>query len=194
MIAVDIHDVLGGYVERMIQVYGPPAEWPSGGDHILRRMFPQVNFDLHFDPANNRSFLTSIPAFTDAVPGMWRLRQMGVPFCYFTATNEEYRPVIADWLAQYMFPPADLIMTVPSGQGGFVDKANKLSEMPDITSIIDDAEDVLYAAADLGLGCYVYDRPWNRDCRIGSRVLGWADFLRRVTTDFGLYGYKGEWQ
>ena len=187
MIAIDIHDTLGDYILAMCQRYGPPKTWPTDGLRTLDGMWPAVDMTAHFDPSNHGPFLSIVPHFFDAPNAVWRLRQMGLTFCYFTATPEKYRDVMVDWLELRLFPPAEMRMAE-----SWTQKAEALAEMDDISMIIEDSPTTLLAAADLGISCYVFDRPWNRDVTVGTRVCGWTHLLWQITRDLSLYGMKQE--
>ncbi len=187
MLAIDIHDTLGDYILAMCQRYGPPKHWPVDGHRTLHRMWPGTDMTAHFEPENHGPFLATVPHFFDAPNSVWRLRQMGIPFVYFTATPPIYRQVISDWLELRMFPQAELRMA-----DGWTQKAEALKDYDDISMLIEDSPTTLLAAADLGITCYVYDRPWNRDITVGTRVMGWQHLLWQITRDLSLYGMGPE--
>ncbi len=179
MIAIDIHDTLGDYILAMCQRYGPPKQWPGDGHNTLDRMWPSVDMRAHFTPDNHGAFLSTVPVFLDAPNSVWRLRQMGFEFCYFTATPPMYRAAVTDWIGINLFPPAELRMA-----DGWDNKGEALKKMEDITMLIDDSPATLLAAVDLGITVYVYDRPWNRDVTVGTRVVGWHHLLWQLGRDF----------
>ncbi len=184
MIAIDIHDTLGDYILAMCQRYGPPQHWPNGGEYGLGMMWPSVDMAAHFEPENHGPFLATVPHFFDAPNSVWRLRQMGLEICYFTATPPIYQQIMRDWLELRSFPPAELRMA-----DGWDKKSEALLRYDDISIIIEDSPTTLLAAADLGISCYVYDRPWNRDVTVGTRVMGWQHLLWQLTRDLSLYEY-----
>lgn len=190
MIAIDIHDTIGDYIYAMIVRYGPPTDWPQDGHRTLHRMWPNVDMDTHFEPQNHTLFLAQVPAFLEAPNSVWRLRQMGLDFCYFTATPPVYYDVIKTWLSMHNFPPAKIRMA-----DGWTEKATALEEYDDIQLLIEDSPSTLNAAADLGISTYIYDRPWNRDVVVGTRVLNWNHILWQLTRDLSLYGIRSpEWE
>lgn len=169
----------------MVQTYGPPTTWSTPPD-VIGKMWPHIDIATHFAPENHGRFLLSVPAFLEAPNSVWRLRQMGVQFFYFTATKEIFRPHIKQWLEGNLFPPAELRMA-----DSFKNKGEALKEYTDIQAIIDDSPEVLNAAADLGIHCYVFDRFWNREVVVGTRVVGWTHLIWQLTRDLSLFGLKG---
>jgi hypothetical protein len=146
--------------------------------------------DTHFEPQNHALFLAQVPVFIEAPNAVWRMRQMGLEFCYFTATPPIYNKVIRTWLESNNFPPAEIRMA-----DGWTEKAQALDNYNDIQALIEDSPTTLTAAVDKGIHCYVYDRPWNRDITFGTRVMGWNHIIWQLTRDLSLYGIRSpEWQ
>lgn len=185
LIAIDIHDTLGDYILAMCQRYGPPKRWPGDGRNTLEGMWPSVDMAAHFEPGNHGPFLSTVPVFAEAPNSVWRLRQMGLEFCYFTATPPIYRQQISDWLEIHLFPHAELRMAE-----GWENKAEALKQYTDIQMIIEDSPSTILAAVDLGISAYVFDRPWNRDVTVGTRVMGWYHLLWQIRRDLSLYGME----
>jgi hypothetical protein len=178
MIAIDIDETICEYMYGMIVKYGPPAQWSEG----LEVMFPGADLKIHFEPANHDLFLSSLLPVPDASRALWLLKYLGVPFCYMTARKPVHRQVTQTWLEINLFPNAQLILCE--------DKCETIRERKDITAMIDDQFKYLEVGAQEGLGLYVFDKPWNHDFLIGTRVLSWLHAIHQIRRDLNLYMWQ----
>lgn len=166
MIAVDIDDVIAGYVTACIERYGYPVVW----SHSLREMWTLVDWAAHFDPLSHNAFIIGLRPLHGAREGCDLLnRSHGL--LYLTASTEASMSVRQLWLKIHGFPQAPMICT-----NGFENKSEWLREHAgEVNALIEDLPLVLDAAADAGIYTCVFDTPWNRGVRTGRRVRGWSE-------------------
>ena len=167
MIAVDLDDVVAGYVTACIDRYGYPVVWSWD----LREMWPLVNWDAHFEETAHGAFLLGLRPIEGAREGCELLSK---DLLYLTASKESSMSVRKLWLKIHDFPSAPLICT-----GGFDNKAKWLQDNAgEVKGLIEDLPSVLEAAHDAGIYTVVMDTPWNRSVRSGKRVRTWSEAVK----------------
>ena len=173
MIAVDLDDVIAGYVTACIERYGYPVVW----SWKLQEMWPLVDWDAHFDTLNHQAFLIGLRPLAGAKEGC-ELLARNHDLLYLTASKESSASVRKLWLKIHDFPQAPMICT-----DGFDNKAQWLRDNADEVSVlIEDLPLVLEAAHDAGIYTIVMDCPSNRGVRTGKRVRTWSEVAKLFLT------------
>jgi len=163
-LAVDIDDVLADYVGECIRTYGWPVQWSDG----LKNMWPNVNWDAHFQPEFHTQFLLSLRPIVGAIDVLIEVMD-DYDLFYFTATKPHAGHIRETWLNRNFFPKAPIICA-----GSFDGKVEWLQEHP-VDVLVEDVSRVLWAASNQGAFAITFDTPWNRDLRTGKRVKTWAE-------------------
>jgi hypothetical protein len=164
----------------MIQTYGEPACWPEGPD-VLKRMFPQVVLAHHFA---QHDFLRCIPPVPGAVNALNDLDDEGLDFDLVTARPLNQDAATHKWLEDNDFPAPGFIVFAPPARPH--SPAHKAGLMVHYTHVVDDTPSVITEAAKQGRKALLFDRPWNRSCQDGIRVLGWEHLYTILMDDLEL--------
>ena len=173
MIAVDLDDVIAGYVTACIERYGYPVVW----SWKLQEMWPLVDWDAHFDTLNHQAFLIGLRPLAGAKEGC-ELLARNHDLLYLTASKESSASVRKLWLKIHDFPQAPMICT-----DGFDNKAQWLRDNADEVSVlIEDLPLVLEAAHHPRIYTIVMDCPSNRGVRTGKRVRTWSEVAKLFLT------------
>jgi len=179
VVAVDIHDVLGGYIERCIYEYGWPEKWTVP----MTSMWPDVDWKRHFSPDHHAIFLDNIRLIRGAKDGLRKLAESEKyePFIY-TATHgggmDEM--ITRQWLRHHRLPNLMVLFA-----GGIGEKAKSLADSRvKCHWVIDDHPWVLRPLVNRRKPkIIVFDAPWNRDIMTEHRARTWKDVLAILEVD-----------
>lgn len=163
--AIDIDDVLAGYVTACIEHYGYPIVWSWN----LREMWPLVNWNKHFEPDNHFSFLLGLNPIAGAISGVQHIKDIGYDVLYLTASMSASAETRRLWFRIHDFP--DLEMVCTNGPENKLEWIRK--NKPDI--VIDDLPSAAEEAWACGAYVVVMDCPWNRGVRVGRRARTWSE-------------------
>jgi len=178
-VSVDIHDVLGGYIEHCIHEYGWPEKWtvPMTG------MWPDVDWEQHFRADNHAVFLDHLRLIPGAKEGLQKLAESDKyePF-FFTATHGGGmdEKITRQWLRHHRFPDLEVLF------GNGIEKKARLLITSEVKChwVIDDHPWILGPLVNRRKPkIIVFDAPWNRDIITEHRAKTWKDVLAILEVD-----------